>query len=167
VLLAREKGKRLSACRRSIRPKGARVRVGLVSCSKAKLDHAAPARELYSKSALFRGARCHVERTCDRWFVLSAKHGLVKPEQVLEPYNQTLNDASPAERRAWSATVLAQLQAELGDLRGTTFEAHAGAAYLYFGLADGLIRLGAGVENPLDGLGLGKRLQFYGEKGCL
>ncbi|MEW6059904.1 MAG: DUF6884 domain-containing protein [Actinomycetota bacterium] len=143
------------------------MRVGLVSCSKAKLDHAAQARDLYSKSALFRGARCHVERTCDRWFVLSAKHGLVKPEQVLEPYNQTLNDASRAQRRAWSARVLAQLHAELGDLRGITFELHAGAPYVDFGVADGLVHSGAIVEKPLEGLGLGRRLRFYKEEGCL
>jgi hypothetical protein len=140
---------------------GARMRVGLVSCSKAKLADAAPARELYSRSALFRGARCYVGRTCDRWFVLSAKHGLVLPDQVLEPYDQTLKDASPTERRAWSQRVLTQLGTELGDLQGITFEVHAGVTYLGAGLASGLARAGAFIENPVEGLSFGKRLSFY------
>jgi len=143
------------------------MRVGLVSCTKRKLDHAAPARELYATSALFSGARCYVERTCDRWFVLSAKHGLVRPEQVLEPYDQTLNDASLAERRAWSERVLAQLRAELGELRGITFQVHAGGTYLDFGLKHGLLAEGAFVEEPLDRLSLGRRLSFYKKEACL
>jgi hypothetical protein len=143
------------------------MRIGLVSCAKAKLGHAAPARELYSPSASFRGARCHVERTCDRWFILSAKHGLVRPEQVLEPYEQTLNAAPRAERRAWSARVLGQLHAELGDLGGHTFEIHAGAAYVGFGLREGLLAAGALVEEPLDRLRQGERLAFYKREGCL
>ena len=143
------------------------MRVGLISCSKAKLAHAAPARELYSPSALFRGARCHVQRTCDRWFILSAKHHLVRPEQELEPYDQTLKEVSSAERRRWSAQVLSQLDEELGDVRGTTLEVHAGAAYLNFGLAERLHDRGATVEDPVAGLSMGKRLRFYKEAGCL
>jgi hypothetical protein len=60
-----------------------RMRLGLVGCVKPKLPHAAPARELYT-SALFWGRRVYVERTCDRWFILSAKHALVDPEIVLQ-----------------------------------------------------------------------------------
>lgn len=45
-------------------------------------------------SALFRGRRAYVERTCDRWFVLSAKYGLVESETVVAPYDQTLTKAS-------------------------------------------------------------------------
>jgi len=143
------------------------MRVGLVSCSKSKLDHPAPARELYSPSHLFRGARCYVERTCDRWFVLSAKHGLVRPEQVLEPYDQTLDKASRAERRRWGDVVLAALETEVGDLRGITFEVHAGATYLNFGLVDGLRARGAQVDNLVQGLRQGERQHFYKEHGCL
>ncbi len=143
------------------------MKVGLVSCSKAKLDHAAPARALYSRSALFRGARCYVERTCDRWAILSAKHGLVLPEQILKPYEQTLNDASRADRRTWSRRVLSQLHAQLGSLRGITFQLHVGSAYLDFGLREGLLAEGAAVEEPVNRLPLGKRLSFYKRERCL
>lgn len=136
------------------------MRVGLVGCVKGKRGVALPARELYT-SALFVGRRRYVERTCDRWFVLSAKHGLVDPDTVLEPYEETLKDASESRRRQWSQGVLQDLERRIGVLSGAVFEAHAGAAYLDHGLAVGLQQRGAVVERPTEGLQFGKQLAFY------
>jgi hypothetical protein len=47
---------------------------------KKKEDHELPARDLYV-SPLFRGRREYVERSCDRWFILSALH-LTQGEQL-------------------------------------------------------------------------------------
>ena len=143
------------------------MRIGLVSCVKTKLDHAAPAEDLYT-SALFRGARHAVERSCDRWYILSALHGLVPPDRVLEPYEKTLSTASVAERRAWAERVLGELTEELGpSMREAIFEIHAGAAYEGFGLSAGLRRSGATVELPLTGLRQGERLRWYKQRGHL
>ena len=122
---------------------------------------AAAARDLYTPSALFRGRRAYVERTCDRWFVLSAKYGLVELDTVIDPYDQTLTKASEPERRDWSRGVLAALEGALGDLREITFECHAGAAYLEHGVITGLLARGASVERPTDGLAFGRQLAFY------
>src|SRR3954449_3905457 len=109
-------------------------RVGLVGCVKSKRTTPALARHLYT-SALFDGRRRWVEQTCDRWFVLSALHGLVGPDEVLAPYDTTLKDASRPEREEWSRRVLADLHTAFGDdLRGVAFELHAGREYLDFGL---------------------------------
>lgn len=137
------------------------MRVGLVGCTKSKQPTAAPARELYMPSALFRGRRAYVERTCDRWFVLSAKYGLVEPETVVAPYDQMLTKASEPERREWSRGVLVALESALGDLSGVVFEGHAGAAYLDHGVVAGLLARGATVERPTDGLTFGRQLAFY------
>lgn len=64
------------------------MRVGLVRCVKGKLSRAARARDLYT-SPLFVGRRRWVEATCDRWFIPSAKHGLVDPAAILEPHDVT------------------------------------------------------------------------------
>src|SRR5947208_14296482 len=112
-------------------------RVGLVGCVKLKRDHATPAADLYI-SALFAGRGRWVAQTCDRWFILSAKHGLVAPEQVLEPYDETLTAKSRSERRTWSQSVIADLRSHVADLSGCTLEIHAGAAYWNFGLRDDL-----------------------------
>jgi hypothetical protein len=136
------------------------MRVGLVGCVKTKLEQAAPAAELYT-SPLFTGRRKAVERSCDQWFVLSALHGLVRPDEVLEPYDRTLLDASSTERRRWSGEVLAALRDQLGDFRGVVFEIHAGATYTDYGLAVGLKAAGAEVELPMRGLRLGEQLSRY------
>jgi hypothetical protein len=134
--------------------------IGLVGCVKEKAAHARPAAELYT-STLFRGRRRYVEHTCDRWFVLSAKHGLIDPSDVIEPYDETLKTKGRAERRVWSAKVIGQLEAALGTIGGHTFEIHAGAEYRDFGLLDELRHRGAFIEIPTEGLQIGKQLAFY------
>jgi hypothetical protein len=136
------------------------MRLGLVGCVKGKRSASAPARDLYT-SPLFLGRRAFVETTCDEWFILSAKHGLVSPDDVLDPYDETLKDASEAHRRQWSARVLDQLERRFPDLHGVVFEAHAGSAYLDHGLAAALEARGAVVERPTAGLSLGRQLAFY------
>jgi hypothetical protein len=92
---------------------------------------------------------------------LSAKHGLVAPRDVLEPYDEWMKDKSRQERRAWSQAVLADLFARVGDVRGRAFEIHAGAEYFDFGLRDGLVRAGAIVEIPTEHLRQGEQLALY------
>jgi hypothetical protein len=136
------------------------MRVGLVGCVKSKQSQAAPARELYV-SPLFRGRRAWVERTCDRWFILSAKHGLVEPGRVLAPYDETLTDLPRTARRSWSALIIRALEEALGEVSGVVMELHAGSAYLDYGLVAGLRERGAVLERPVQGLSFGKQLAFY------
>ncbi|WP_238541429.1 DUF6884 domain-containing protein [Burkholderia gladioli] len=71
----------------------------LVSCVGEKQDRAMPAKVLY-RSNWFTKAREYVERRAGVWYILSAKHGLISPDQVIAPYEQTLNRMPIAERRA-------------------------------------------------------------------
>ena len=74
------------------------MRIGLVGCVKTKRPGPSPAADLYD-SALVRGRRRFVEATCDQWFILSAKHGLVAPDEVLARYEDTLNDKPSSAKR--------------------------------------------------------------------
>ena len=136
------------------------MRVGLVGCVKSKASQALRARDMYT-SPLFRGRRSFVARSCDRWFILSAKHELLDPDQVIEPYNLELKDLSGPQRQLWSQRVLYQLERGLGDLGDYEFEVHAGAEYLNNGLIAGLRARGANVINPSSGRSLGRLLSFY------
>src|SRR5437879_2590214 len=60
-------------------------RVGLVGCVKSKRSVPTAAADLYT-STLFVGRRRWVEASCERWFILSAKHGVVPPDELIEPY---------------------------------------------------------------------------------
>ncbi len=137
-----------------------RRRVGLVGCVKVKAVSARPARDLYL-STLFSGRRAYVERSCDEWWILSADHGLVSPDEVLAPYDVTLKTAGRQERRRWSAGVLTALAEHLRPTNGDVLEIHAGAEYRDFGLIDGLRAWGCTVDIPTEGMGIGRQLQFY------
>ncbi len=135
-------------------------RIGLVGCVKEKAVSTTRARDLYT-SPLFRGRRRFVERTCDEWWILSAEHGLVSPEQRLAPYDTTLKAMSAARKRGWSAEVLDEIRSRVRPERGDVVEFHAGADYREFGLAAGLRKMGLSVENPTQGMPIGAQLSFY------
>ena len=80
----------------------------------------APARDLYT-SDLFNKARAYVERTDKPWLVLSAKYGLVHPNDVIAPYDLTLNTMRVADRRRWASRVLTQLEPHLDGIGSIIF----------------------------------------------
>lgn len=59
----------------------------LIQCTKSKRDEPAKAKDLYDESDYFVAMRDYAEATGEDWYILSAKHGLVDPETVLEPYD--------------------------------------------------------------------------------
>jgi hypothetical protein len=73
------------------------TRVALVSCVKSKRSAPTPACDLYT-SPLFRHLRGYAEANADTWYILSAGHGLLRPDQVVAPYERTLNNAGGAAR---------------------------------------------------------------------
>jgi hypothetical protein len=136
------------------------MNVGLVACGKTKRSTPSPAEDLYT-GQLFRSAREYARTHYDRWYILSAKHGLVAPTTVLEPYEQTLNTMTIVDREAWARRVLAQLVAEglhigsKGFLIDERYYFHAGRRYVEF-LEKPLIG-----TVPLAGLGIGQQLAWY------
>lgn len=76
----------------------------LVACCGFKLDHAAPAQDLYA-SDLFHKARAFAETFGLTWYILSARYGVVPPGRVIKPYDETLNDKSAHELAVWNAMV--------------------------------------------------------------
>lgn len=131
----------------------------LVSCVKTKRPEAAAAKDLYT-SPLFRKEHAYAERRGVPWYILSAEHGLVDPEQWLAPYERYLPDESSAYRREWGVKVASELESVEGSLEGKVIEVHANAAYIS-AIRSNLQSRGAVITDPLRGLGLGKRLQWY------
>lgn len=130
------------------------VRVGLVGCSATKVTHAATARSLYA-SALFRKASAHAEGACDRWYVLSALHGLVHPDQILSPYDHTLG----IRDYAWADRVVGQLEAALADVERPQLVILAGARYRAI-----LDRSAWPYKVPMLGLGIGQQLAWLTDR---
>lgn len=133
--------------------------VVLIGCVKTKRREAAPAKDLYI-SALFRAERAYAEASGVPWFILSALHGLVGPDDILDPYELRLSATSRSYRDQWGAKVVKQLCALLGPLDGMSIELHAGAAYTD-PLRDRFRATDADVLEPLQGLRQGERLAWY------
>lgn len=136
-----------------------RADVLLVGCVKQKRKTPAPACELYT-SDLFCKRRAYAERTGLPWFILSALHGLVDIERVLEPYDMALKEQSTAYRRDWGDRVVADLLRVSGIGAGSIVEVHAGSAYVD-AIAPSLTAAGIDVSWPLRGLTFGQQLAWY------
>lgn len=135
-------------------------RIGLVGCVKGKRSEAAQAKDIYT-SDLFKGRRRWVETTCGRWFVLSAEHGLLRPDEWTEPYEMSLDDATAEEVATWHRRTLNQIEEWLGELSRYHFEFHAGRNYWAHGLRAGLELAGATTSYPMAGKDIRQQLAAY------
>lgn len=126
--------------------------VYLVSCVAKKAAQRERAADLY-QSDWFRKARAYVERTGCRWFILSAKHGLLDPGALIGPYDTALAMMNAHERRQWGERVAAQLDTTLG--RDYTGEIVFLAGKLY--RAPLLDYAGTRARIPMIGLGIGQQ----------
>jgi len=140
-------------------PRDMSADVVLVACSDAKAPTARRARELFTGAAFVK-ARAYALSGGRPWYVLSAKWGLLGPDEVVAPYDVYLADRSVLYRTSWGAWVVAQL-AERHDLGGAVVEVHAGRTYCD-PLAAPLAAAGATLHQPLAGLQQGERLAWYG-----
>jgi hypothetical protein len=127
----------------------------LVACVAKKLDHPAPAKELYV-SPWFKLARAYVEARTTDWFILSAKFGLLRTDTVIEPYDTALTQMRLQDRQAWASRVTAQLEQELPH-RIPRIVVLAGLRYRDL-LMEVLGRHADAVEVPLEGMTIGKQL---------
>jgi len=115
-----------------------------------------PARNLYI-SDWFQKASAYVMRVADEWYILSAKHGLIAPDTVIGPYDETLSRMPASARRAWARRVLKDLDRVLQP--GDHVVVLAGAKYRE-NLVDPIRAMGCSVEIPMEGLGIGKQLSW-------
>jgi hypothetical protein len=154
-----ERRKRMEAA--SIAPVRAAARADLllVTCVKTKLDLPAPAKDLYV-SPLFKRESAYAERQGIPWFILSAEHGLVTPDEWLAPYERYLPDTPADYRAAWGARVAERLETLVGAFADKVIEVHASASYMD-AITPRLAAKGATVLNPLEGLAMGERLRWY------
>lgn len=142
---------------RSERMKGNR-NIILVACAGRKQQVLSPAKDLYT-STLFKASRRYAERCGDVWYILSARYGLVHPDQVLEPYNSSLAEMPRAARTDWSQRVFEALRATV--LSGTRDQVVFLAGRHYRAHLEGLLRaFGYRVAVPMQGLGIGQQIQW-------
>lgn len=130
------------------------AKVVFISCVSKKLGTKARAEDLYI-SPLFRLNLAYARKLKpDKIFILSAKHGLLGLNDVIAPYDTTLNHMPDPQRRAWGAKVIEQLRSRV-NLEKDKFIFLAGGRYRKY-----LMPHMTHVEIPMIHLGIGKQLQF-------
>ena len=102
--------------------------VALIACTKRKENYGCAARELYSKSNLFRLSYELATLVADKIFILSAKHELVTDDEFLEPYDETLKIKSTEQRDSWALKVIDRLS-KCSDLKNDCYVILAGKIY--------------------------------------
>jgi len=133
-------------------------KVTLISCVSKKLDFKAKAQDLY-QSTLFKKSLAYAKKiNSDEIYVLSAKYGLIKLNDSIEPYEKTLNKMSVSEKKKWSDKVFTKLQ-KYEIINNTNFIFLAGENYRKY-----LIEKLPHYDVPMKGLKIGKQLQFLTEK---
>ena len=134
------------------------ARIVCIGCVKSKRSRRSKAADLYT-SALFRKSYAYAQTlNPDQVFILSAKHGVLRPTDEIEPYEMTLKKMSRQERRAWSEKVLSELS-KSADLQNDEFVFLAGQPY-----REHLVNRIRNYTVPMEGLTFGQQLQWLSER---
>jgi hypothetical protein len=134
------------------------AKVVLLSCTKSKTKHAAPAQELYSASPMFQKTLEYGKSLKpDKMYILSAKHHLVPLTKTLEPYDKTLKEMPKDEKDKWGEETIKQMKSAGINPEKDTFVFLTGSEYMkpftqY--IPDG------NIEKPMEGKRFGERLKW-------
>lgn len=134
------------------------ARIVLISCVSKKLNQKSKAQDLYVSPLFQKNLQYAKSINPDKSFILSAKYGLLKLDEEVEPYDKTLNKMSSNEIKGWANSILNQLQ-KVSDLNKDEFIFLAGNNYRKF-----LLPHIKNYKIPMLGLAIGKQLKWLTEK---
>ena len=80
----------------------------LISCGKHKKTVPCKAKEMYVSERFIRLKQI-AEKSGNNWYILSAKYGLLSPEQIIEPYDLRLSKCSAQYLKQWAGQVMKEI----------------------------------------------------------
>jgi hypothetical protein len=134
---------------------------GLLTLRNAEVVKATLVLRIAPCSQLFKGMRRYAEKVADAWYVLSAEHGVLRPEEVIAPYERTLNKMRKPDREAWAKRVQRRLLEVLPE--GAEVIILAGMRYRE-GIVPFLEERGFDVTVPMKGMQFGPQLRWLKEQ---
>ncbi|WP_050740165.1 DUF6884 domain-containing protein [Acetobacterium bakii] len=111
------------------------MKIALVSCAKSKQDYACKANEMYMPSDLFKYSYDYAKTVADQVYILSAKHGLLSENSIIDPYELALKTMKSKEKQVWSKNVIMQMKTKF-DLENDEFIILAGKDYHQYLLSE-------------------------------
>tara|TARA_R100000951_G_scaffold114522_1_gene119581 strand:+ start:855 stop:1511 length:657 start_codon:yes stop_codon:yes gene_type:complete len=128
----------------------------LVACCGEKLEGSHRAEDLY-QSQLFKASAAWAKANGKEWAILSAKHGLVWPDEVIESYDVVLStpkSRSPHLKPIYYKNVIRKIRDYKNRVSCPKIAVLAGKHYLE------PFQYEPNTSFPLAGKGIGQRLQF-------
>ena len=137
---------------------GDALMIVFISCTKKKASAPCTAKEMYSPSQWFKAAWAYAESlNPDAIYILSAKYGLLKPDDRIAPYEKTLVAEKDAEIRKWSIMVYSQIQQQHID-RTQKAVFLCGKNYRKY-----IKNLFPNQSAPCQHLGIGEQLKYFNQ----
>lgn len=130
-----------------------------IGCTKKKKSYSCEAKEMYSSSHLFKKEYEYAKSlNPDSIYILSAKYGLLHPDSIIEPYEQTLKSAKDYEIKKWSIMVAKQIKKEKVSTNQKAVFLCGKNYYKY------IKNLFSSYEAPLQHLGIGEQMKWLKEQ---
>ncbi len=127
-----------------------------ISCTKKKQNYPCKAKEMYTASQWFRGGWQYAESLRpEKIYILSAKYGLLDPDEQIEPYEKTLSSARENEIKKWSIMVSKQIK-KAGIDRNEQAVFLCGKNYRKY-----IKNLFKNHTAPCEHLGIGEQMKFF------
>lgn len=133
--------------------RGYMKKIILISCVSQKLDTPNKAENLYTSSLFKYNLKYAKKLNPDKILILSAKYGVVELDQIIEPYDLTLNNMKIGDIKTWASNVLIQLN-KYADIENDEFIFLAGEKYRKY-----LLNHLRKFIIPFEGLKIGYQLQ--------
>lgn len=127
-----------------------------LSCVKTKNNVPCKAHEMY-QSDLFKKSLAYALTLTDRnkIFILSAKYGVLRLDDEIEPYNLTLNNMNKTAQKRWAYRCFKQSEALKVNFDEKTVFLCGRNYRKYYS------QLFKDYEIPLQGISFGNQLKFY------
>jgi len=137
-------------------------KIAIISGSKKRLSVSAPANK-YFTGVLFRKAFEFAKKNFDVVLILSAKHYLLRPEQIVKPNDGYLFDISRDELNNWTDMTFKKLMKYISSDTEVYFYV---AKRNREGLFNRLEEIGISCFAPLSNLSLGEQMRWFNNQGA-
>ena len=127
----------------------------IISCGAKKRTYQCKAEDMYI-GPLFKASLEWAKKQPIPYFIVSTKYGLLKPTDIIKPYEMTLKEMNKSEIIIWAKNIAKELPKNK-KIICVTSKIYSLFSNYYNGI----------VLNPLVGLGIGKRIKWFKENKCI
>lgn len=129
------------------------MKIALISCCKQKREELCMAKDIYISPLFKYSLKYIIQHNYDKYYILSAKYGLLQPDIYIEPYDNSLISMPKNDRVRWGISVSNDIYRLIKE--GSTIDIYGGK--LYYCNLD----LSAYDVNIIFGnMGIGQRLKY-------